>query len=91
MNALNINPLGPLNNPYNKQTAPQRADKTEGTKQERDKVEISSTAKQMQQGEEMDATRQEKIDALKKKIESGTYQVDPKATAKKFIDFWSGK
>ncbi|WP_199256783.1 flagellar biosynthesis anti-sigma factor FlgM [Alteribacillus sp. YIM 98480] len=87
---MKINPLGPMNNPYNKQTAPQRADKTDSPNNGRDKVEISSTAKQMQQGE-IDTARQEKIDALKQKVESGTYQVDPKEAAKKFIDFWSGK
>lgn len=88
---MKINPLGPLNNPYQKQAGSERLEKLNPSKQNRDKVEISNEAKKMQQGNNIDAARQEKIDALKKKVESGTYHVDPEKTAKKFHDFWSGK
>ncbi|SDH19438.1 anti-sigma-28 factor, FlgM family [Alteribacillus persepolensis] len=86
---LKINPLGSFNNPYQKQSASQRANAAGTNKTERDKVEISQTAKQMQSGETN--IRQEKIDALKQKVEAGTHQVDAEKAAKKFMDFWTGK
>lgn len=91
MNAVNINPLGPVNNPYQKQAESQRHAKSETPQQEQDKLEISNQAKQMQQDNDIEQSRQEKIDALKAKVESGEYKMDSQETAQKFTDFWMGK
>ncbi|MFB5661006.1 flagellar biosynthesis anti-sigma factor FlgM [Alteribacillus sp. HJP-4] len=88
---MKINPLGPLNNPYQKQADKQSVEKSGSAQQGRDKVEISEQAKQMQQGTSIDSARQEKIDALKEQVEAGTYEMNPQKTAQKFYDFWTGK
>ncbi|MFZ4451066.1 flagellar biosynthesis anti-sigma factor FlgM [Salibacterium aidingense] len=88
---MKINPLGPLNNPYQKQTEAQRPAKQENQQQEKDKVEISDQAKHMQQGNDIEASRQEKIDQLKHQVQSGEYEFDPQEAARKFAEFWSGK
>ncbi|WP_185819870.1 flagellar biosynthesis anti-sigma factor FlgM [Salibacterium salarium] len=88
---MNINSLGPVNNPYQKQADSQRSAQAEPPQQDQDKVEISNQAKQMHQGSEIEQSRQEKIDALKNKVESGEYKMDLQETAQKFTDFWRGK
>ncbi|MCP8617595.1 flagellar biosynthesis anti-sigma factor FlgM [Salirhabdus salicampi] len=56
-----------------------------------DKIEISSEAKKLLQNNPVQAARQEKVDAIKKAVQSGEYKVDPKATAEKMASFWSNK
>ncbi|MBU8905985.1 flagellar biosynthesis anti-sigma factor FlgM [Desertibacillus haloalkaliphilus] len=85
---MKINPYHSVqNNPYRKQVSHQQM-KTDAVKQ-RDKVEISPAAKQMQQVSKIETERQEKVEALKEKIASGDYKVDPEAIARKVYDFWS--
>ncbi|WP_096202423.1 flagellar biosynthesis anti-sigma factor FlgM [Bacillus sp. FJAT-45350] len=85
---MKINPLGPMNNnPYRKQIERQEA--ISEVKQKRDKVEISKTAQEMQQVTKAEVARQEKVEALKEKVQSGEYKVDPHAVAKKFYEFWN--
>ncbi|ARI76519.1 flagellar biosynthesis anti-sigma factor FlgM [Halobacillus mangrovi] len=59
--------------------------------EQQDKIEISQHAKQMQQAEKLDPARQKRVDQIKHELNTGNYQVDPKATAKKMINFWSNK
>ncbi|MFD2705633.1 flagellar biosynthesis anti-sigma factor FlgM [Salibacterium lacus] len=88
---LNINPLGSVNNPYQKQADAQRQGKPETQQQEQDKVEISSQAKQMQQSGDIETARSERIEELKNDVRSGNYKFDAQESAQKFLDFWSGK
>ena len=85
---MKINGVGRMGvNPYNLQ-----ANKLENVKSpykaNRDKLEISSAAKEMQLGSIVDE-RQKKVEQLKLQVESGTYALNPKATAKGIIDFYS--
>lgn len=85
---MKINRIGSMGvNPYNLQ-----ANKLENVKSpykaNRDKLEISSAAKEMQLGSIADE-RQKKVEQLKLQVENGTYALNPKATAKGIIDFYS--
>ncbi len=86
---MKINGIGSMGgvNPYNLQ-----ANKLENVKSPykagRDKLEISSEAKEMQQGSTIPAERQKKVEELKLQVENGTYALNPKATAKGIIDFY---
>ncbi len=74
-------------NPYNLQANKQDNVKSL-YKANRDKLEISSEAKEMQQVSTISAERQAKVEELKLQVESGTYALNPKATAKGIIDYY---
>ncbi|MBX0357539.1 flagellar biosynthesis anti-sigma factor FlgM [Halobacillus sp. Nhm2S1] len=74
-------------NPYQKQMNKQA--ETGQKKQMKDKIEISETAKQMQESGKSDSVRKKLVEQVKSEVEQGNYQVDTKATAKKMLDFWS--
>ncbi|SDO18793.1 negative regulator of flagellin synthesis FlgM [Halobacillus aidingensis] len=74
-------------NPYQKQMNKQA--ETGPKKQVTDKIEISETAKQMQESGKSDSVRKKLVDQVKSDVQQGNYQVDAKATAKKMLDFWS--
>ncbi|MEQ6377578.1 flagellar biosynthesis anti-sigma factor FlgM [Bacillaceae bacterium S4-13-58] len=76
-------------NPYKKQI--QKQAELEQSGKQQDKIEISSEAKQMQEANQAVEARQKKVAEIKQQIESGEYQIDPKATAQKMIDFWTNK
>jgi negative regulator of flagellin synthesis FlgM len=86
---MRINNLGPSGlNPYKRQL--DKLDNISGdVKKKADKVEISSTAKEMQQGTHLQLERQAKVDQLKLDVETGNYKVDPQKVAKSIIDFYS--
>ncbi|MDQ0214958.1 negative regulator of flagellin synthesis FlgM [Oikeobacillus pervagus] len=73
-------------NPYKR-----AIDKLDGQKKttssQKDRVEISSTAKELQSSN-LQSERQEKINALKQQIEAGQYKPDPKAIAKGILGFY---
>ncbi|MFT4414412.1 flagellar biosynthesis anti-sigma factor FlgM [Fredinandcohnia humi] len=86
---MKINHFGPLGiNPYknqmNKVAATERSTKA-------DKVEISSAAKELLEASPITVARQEKVEALKKQVQSGTYKVDSEAVAKSVYDFYFKK
>lgn len=83
---LKINPLHSVN-PYQKQQGVTSRKKV--TTSQRDEVQISSAAKQMQQTSQVSLDRQEKINQIKEKVDSGTYKVNPQEVARKFYEFWS--
>lgn len=56
-----------------------------------DKVEISTTAKEMQKLSQPSTARQEKIEQLKLQVLNGTYKVNPQQAAKSIIDFYTNK
>ena len=74
-------------NPYNRQANIQDNVKS-SNKLGRDKLEISSEAKEMLQGSTIPEDRQAKVDELKAQVESGTYKLNSKATAKGIIDYY---
>ena len=75
-------------NPYKKVNKVDPSNKAEGAKGA-DKVEISAAAKELQQVSQVSAARTEKIEALKKQVQSGTYEVNPQDVAKSIINFYS--
>lgn len=87
---MKINPLGTSGvNPYNRQV--NKVDTTKTTPLPKDKVEISASAKEMQQVSQISAERQNKLDELKSQIEKGTYKMNASDTAKSILDFYSNK
>lgn len=74
-------------NPYNLQANKQDHVKS-FYKANRDKLEISSEAKEMHQGSTIPEERQAKVEELKLQVENGTYALNPKATAKGIIDYY---
>ncbi|MFD1020299.1 flagellar biosynthesis anti-sigma factor FlgM [Thalassobacillus hwangdonensis] len=80
-------PNQPNFNPYQKQLNNQTELKKGAGNQ--DRIEISSQAKQMQEGAKVDPARQNYVNQIKQSVDNGEYKVDAQATAKKMIDFWS--
>lgn len=85
---MKINPYQSVQqNPYRKQL--EKADKAAEVKAKGDKLEISPEALEMQKGTRIEKERQDKVDALKQKIEAGEYKVNPQGVADKFYQFWN--
>ena len=86
---MKINQFGPVGmNPYKKQM--NKVVQTEKATQT-DKVEISSAAKQLQETSPITIERQQKVEALKKQVQSGTYKVNAEDVAKSVYDFYFKK
>ncbi|WP_042350843.1 flagellar biosynthesis anti-sigma factor FlgM [Bacillus massiliigorillae] len=88
---MKINNVGPSGmNPYKN-----NLNKFDATKKSlfsgKDKIEISTTAKDLQQSSQIVAQRQEKVQQLKLSVENGTYKLDPRGTARSLVDFYSKK
>ncbi|RSD25205.1 flagellar biosynthesis anti-sigma factor FlgM [Mesobacillus subterraneus] len=88
---MKINNIGPSGiNPYKRQM--NKLDAAANTQNKKaDKVEISSTAKEMQQLSQVSDLRQKKVEELKIQVENGTYKVNTKETAKSIINFYNNK
>ncbi|WML46092.1 flagellar biosynthesis anti-sigma factor FlgM [Neobacillus sp. PS3-40] len=85
---MKINSFGSQGvNPYKQQM--NKIDQVSPVNKQKDKVEISSTAKEMQQVSQLSAQRQSKVEDLKLQVENGTYKVDAKETAKSILNFYS--
>ncbi len=88
---MKINNLGPSGiNPYKRQMN-NMDNAQKAVKAGSDKVEISTTAKEMQKLSQPSTTRQEKIEQLKLQVENGTYKVNPQQVAQSMIDFYTNK
>lgn len=74
-------------NPYQDQIQKQRTQKNDLNR--KDQLEISSKAKQLQQGDHLDAKRATHVANIKSEIESGTYEINHDKIAQKMIDYWS--
>lgn len=85
---MKINNIGPSGmNPYKRQIAKQENANRHvnlGT----DKVEISATAKEMQQISQYSAARQEKVEQIKVKVENGNYKLNPQDIAKSIANYY---
>ncbi|MGG0739534.1 flagellar biosynthesis anti-sigma factor FlgM [Niallia taxi] len=75
-------------NPYKKQVNKIDQVKSETVKGT-DKIEISSAAKELQQVTQVSQARTEKIEALKKEIQNGTYQVRAEDVASSIVNFYT--
>lgn len=84
---MKINQYGTQSvNPYQKITKSKPYKKRP---QPKDKVEISSHAKELQNASDaVTKTRQEKIAQLKADIESGTYKIDSNSIAENIVNFY---
>lgn len=86
---MKINGVNGANlNPYQKQMQKQQQLQSS---QPKDKLEISNEAKQLQEGNGIVQARKEKVENLKQQVKSNEYDVNPKKTAEKMIDFWANK
>lgn len=85
MKINNLNSMGV--NPY-KRNLEKNTAAAQKTQSREDKVEISSKAKDLQQSNEVVKARQEKVQAIKTQLESGTYTIDPQAIAKGLLNFY---
>lgn len=86
---MKINSLGSQGiNPYKQQM--NKVDQLgQMAKKQKDKVEISSTAKEMQQVSQLTTQRQAKVEGLKLQVENGTYKANALETAKGILQFYS--
>lgn len=85
---MKINNLGSMGvNPY-KRSLEKSAAAAQKPQTKEDKVEISSKAIDLQQSNEVTKARQEKVQAIKTQLESGTYKIDPKAIATGLLNFY---
>lgn len=75
-------------NPYKKQM--NKLDQIKTSSKQVDKVEISSTAKDMQLST-IEKARQEKVEQLKIQVENGQYKLNPELIAKGIQNFYRGK
>ena len=73
-------------NPYNKQM--EKMDQVQKPSK-KDKLEISSEALELQKENSFEIERQEKVEQLKEKVQSGEYEVNPREVAKKMYEFWN--
>jgi len=85
---VKINNFRPVNmNPYNKQL--DKAGKLQAhAANQKDKIEISKEALEMQITSQYEVERQQRVDELKNKIESGEYKVNPQELAQKMYSYW---
>ena len=58
------------------------------TSKKKDKLEISPEALELQKGDQLEIQRQERVNELKNKVQSGQYKVNPEEVAHKMYSFW---
>ncbi len=84
---MKINNLGRLNvNPYNKQM-----EKMEQVQKLQKEINLKFLLKllELQKENSFEIERQEKVEQLKEKVQSGEYEVNPREVAKKMYGFWN--
>lgn len=69
----------------------QRQTEQSQVKDQKDKINISNEAMQLQKNKEMNQDRAERVQSIKKAFQSGEYEIDTEKTAQKMIDFWSNQ
>lgn len=73
-------------NPYKRQM--NKLENTNKASKQTDKVEISATAKGMQNVNSLTVERQEKVEKLKIQVENGSYKVNAQTVANKLVNFY---
>lgn len=77
-----------MNNYQYKSQQQKQADIKQNQQKQRDKVEISPEAKEMQASKTIAPQRLEKVNQIKHRVESGTYEVQAHDVAKKMTQFF---
>lgn len=83
---MKIQGPNPVLNAYKQQRQKQISNRAE---QQKDQLNISTEAKQLQKNKHYDIERSKYVDEIKKLVQSGEYKVDHDKTAQKMIDFWT--
>jgi len=85
---MKINNIGSIGvNPYKRNQ--EKSDLANQKSQvQKDKVEISTEAIDLQQSNEVAKAREEKVQTIKAQLENGTYTIDPKEIAKGLLNFY---
>ncbi|GAB4072952.1 hypothetical protein GCM10028778_06140 [Barrientosiimonas marina] len=76
-------------NPYKQQMQKPTRDMKEAQKE--DQLRISSQAQEMLENDKTFDSREAYVQKIKAAVDNGDYQIDHAKTARKMIDFWSGK
>ncbi len=53
-----------------------------------DKLQISEQAMKMQESDKVQHQREARVNEIKQAVENGTYEIAPKQTAEKLLQFW---
>ncbi len=85
---MKIQGPNPLINTY-KQLQQQKQVSDKNPKLQADQLNISSEAKKMQESQQLETKRSERVEELKQMVEQDTYQVNHEQLAQKMVDFWS--
>ncbi|MCM3718469.1 flagellar biosynthesis anti-sigma factor FlgM [Fictibacillus phosphorivorans] len=75
------------NNPYKKQTQDVKQDSVKSS-YKKDEVQISDEAKKLLSTSKFEQERADKVNEIKRQIESGNYEVNNSKVAKSILDFW---
>ncbi|WP_087972567.1 flagellar biosynthesis anti-sigma factor FlgM [Oceanobacillus rekensis] len=73
-------------NPYKQQIQKQSEVKKDIQK---DQIEISSQAKQLQEKDKISEKRASHVQEIKQAVDSGSYKVNQEKVAQKMLEFWS--
>jgi negative regulator of flagellin synthesis FlgM len=75
------------NNPYKKQTQDMKQESVQSA-YKKDEIRISDEAKKLLSSSKFEQERAEKVNEIKRQVESGNYQVSPSKIAISILDFW---
>jgi negative regulator of flagellin synthesis FlgM len=75
------------NNPYKKQTQDMKQESVQSAFK-KDEIQISDEAKKLLSSSKFEQERTEKVNEIKRQVESGSYQVNSSKVAKSILDFW---
>ncbi|MCG5104028.1 flagellar biosynthesis anti-sigma factor FlgM [Oceanobacillus alkalisoli] len=85
---MKINRSNQLNfNPYKQQLQKQTEMKKAAKRS--DELQISKEALKLQEKDQPNNKRAEKVQEIKKQIENGEYKMNHEVTAQKMLDFWT--
>ncbi|WP_217588510.1 flagellar biosynthesis anti-sigma factor FlgM [Lentibacillus saliphilus] len=79
----NQSQFNPYHRQIHKQTEPEKGS------EQKDHIEISNKAKQLQEHEQVDSKRAAYVEEIKQAVESGDYQMNAAKTVEKMLAFWS--
>ncbi|WP_338418764.1 flagellar biosynthesis anti-sigma factor FlgM [Paraliobacillus zengyii] len=74
-------------NPYKKKINKQAEVQTD-KQVKSDQLQISDQAKKMQGNDSVQPQREARVNEIKQAVENGTYNIAPKQTAEKLLNFW---
>jgi negative regulator of flagellin synthesis FlgM len=75
------------NNPYKKQTQDVKQETVQSA-YKKDEIQISDEAKKLLSSSKFEQERADKVNEIKRQVESGNYQVNTSKVAKSILDFW---